>query len=181
MRVDTKKDAYRLAAEGAFGNIVPRWFDVPTWERERPAKQTLWGVQTMRVPGGPAKLDVPTAEVPAVFASFRSFAPVISPMVHQIGTVTFMGDVWDAPTGIEVNGIEHPPSSQWRKLMLHPTRWTGTAARMLLRRHLNENSYDDLLAVFERFPGSVCELSALDVCYGTVAHRNAVVWEVRHY
>lgn len=188
MIVSTKKQAYELASQGAFGNVVPRWFVAAQWlldAQENPMfrRQTLWGVQTTRVPGGPAKLDVPTDEVGKVFFSpeFQAKVPVISPMVHQVGTVTLMGDCWDSPDGIEFNGFEYPASSQWRKLMVKPNRYTGTAARTLLRRHLNENSFDDLMIAFERFPGAVYELSALDVCYGTVPHRNAVCWEIRHY
>lgn len=59
--------------------------------------------------------------------------------------------------------------------------WFGSAARVLLTKHLNPNSYDDMSVLCDRLPGHVVELSALDRFYGTVPHRNAIVWEVRNY
>jgi len=52
---------------------------------------------------------------------------------------------------------------------------------MVLRKHLNPNSLDDLSTVLDRWPGHVVELSAVEGCFGTVPGRNGIVWEVRNY
>jgi hypothetical protein len=104
-------------------------------------------------------------------------------MVHQVGRVQWEGDVCvrhDGP-GLLCSGTVAPAPGSWRRHMLAPKRWEGSAATVLLRTVLNENSYDDLIALLETYPGHVVELSALDVCFGTVPGRNAVTWEVRQY
>lgn len=109
----------------------------------------------------------------------------ISPMVDSFTRVRLWADVWDSPTGLVVYGIEYPDTDAgltWRNAM--PTKgrhWFGTAAKMLLDRHLNENSRDDLRILLEQYPDHVVELSAIDACYGTEKHRNSIVWEVRRY
>ncbi len=102
-------------------------------------------------------------------------------MISCMAQVTWLGDVWDSPTGLECHGIEHPPRvHNWRELMAQPQTWRGLAAKMLLRRHLNASSLADLEAIFEKWPGHVVELSSCDRCWGTVSGRNSVVWECRY-
>lgn len=183
--IRTKKEMYSLLNSGHLGNTVPMWFDIPTWKAAPVHRRfSQWGVRTM-APGGPCKLFVHRKDVEGVFQSFTSqgHTPQISPMVDTVANVTLWADIWDGVTGVEVSGIEYPPKgASWRELMpVASRRWVGTAAKLLLERHLSPDSLDDLRVIFERFPGHVCELSALDRHLGTCPGRNAVVWEVRAY
>jgi hypothetical protein len=106
-------------------------------------------------------------------------------MVDRITTVTLWANVWDSPTGLIVEGIEYPPKEvSWRELMplpAHYHRWELTAAKMLLAKHMNPNSLNDLKDLIEKYPAHVYEFSCLAECFGTVPHRNTVIWEVRSY
>ncbi len=140
-------------------------------------------------PGGPCYLNCPHSFVDATAHMYQQEGHRIniSLMVDKVATVTAWLEVWDSPSGLVVEGIEWPSIDggwTWRNSMPDPAkrkRWDGTAARMVLARHLNENSRDDLWRVLDEFPDSVVELSALDRCIGMVPHRNGVVWEIRHY
>lgn len=173
----------RLAA-GEFGNTVGQFFSVRSWVNSGdPERYDWWGVRTL-VPGGPCRLNCPTAEVADTAFGFR--VPFnISMMVDRVATVTAWLEVWDSPTGLVVEGIEWPDVAggwAWRNSMPDPTRrrhWEGVAARTVLRRHLNANSLEDLEVLLDQYPDHVVELSALDRCLGTVPHRNGVVWEIR--
>lgn len=185
--VRDKLDMYRRLGRGEFGNTLPQWVDVSAWRADNAGSMLpFWGVRTMAA-GGPCRLNCPAAEVPSTFAEFErtGFRAQISAMVDRVATVTLWADIWDSPAGLVVYGIEFPDIAggwDWRNSM--PTRgrhWHGTAAKLLLARHLNPNSLADLGDVFDRFPGHVVEVSALDRCYGTIPHRNAIVWEVRNY
>ncbi len=185
--VTSKAQMYRLLAAGAFGNTVPQWLDADAWTAEAPKSILWWGVRTL-TPGGPCRLNCPAAEVPATFAEFeRAGHPSqISMMVDRVATVTAWFEVWDAPTGLVVEGIEYPqtPDWTWRNSMPDPAkrrRWEGTAARLVLAKHLNVNSRDDLADVLDQYPDHVVELSALDRPLGLFPHRNGIVWEVRLY
>lgn len=186
MRVGDKATMYRMLAAGKFGNTIPQYFSVHAWVQSGDAdRYSHWGVRTLK-PGGPCRLNCPTTEVVSTIYDFAQPCN-ISLMVDKVATVTAWLEAWDSPTGLVVEGIEWPDTAggwTWRNSMPDPAkrkRWEGTAARMVLARHLNENSRDDLWRVLDEFPDHVVELSALSRCIGMVPHRNGCVWEVRHY
>lgn len=190
--VRTKVDMYRRLQAGEFGNTTPMWTDAIEWWADNSTMgygrladnaPLVWGVRTM-TPGGPCRLNCPWDEVSKTFDEFEAAGhrAQISAMVDTFATVTLWADIWDSPAGLVVYGIEYPDTKAytWRSGM--PARgrhWHGTAAKLLLDRHLNANSRDDLRILLEALPGHVVEMSALDRCYGTVSHRNGIVWEVR--
>ena len=57
----------------------------------------------------------------------------------------------------------------------------GPGARLVLKRHLSDGSYQDFLALGELYPGAVIEFTAYDIFVGDIPGRNAVIWECRHY
>lgn len=187
--VTNKVDMYRRLTAGEFGNTIRQYFDLDVWQSGDEADRiAMWGVRTL-TPGGPCRLNCPNHEVPRTALDYMALGHRvnISMMVDRVATVTAWLEVWDSPTGLVVEGIEWPDTANlwtWRNSMPDPLKrkhWTGTAARMVLSRHLNENSRDDLWALVGAYPDHVVELSALDRCLGTVPHRNGIVWEVRNY
>jgi hypothetical protein len=184
-----KKTMYTLLAAGELGNTVPQWFDAADWFVDpRAWKYEWWGVRSM-TPGGPCKLNCHRDDVFSTGDYFQrtghSFN--ISPMIDKFCTVTAWLELWDSPSGLVVEGIEYPDTVggwTWRNSMPDVSKrrqWHGTASRLVLRRHLNANSYDDVLDLLQQYPDHVVELSATDKCFGTVPHRNHFMWEVRQY
>lgn len=191
--VRNKQDMYALLAVGAFGNTIPQYFSVWDWLSSiemgvHPKRLKQWGVRSLTASDPRAKLNVPQEEVKwYVEKHFPNGGYNISPMVWQVGTSLFEGDVYDCPArGLIVSGTiattDKPivPGS-WRTHMKTPRLWEGMAAREFLRQYLNGNSYDDLMILVEKYPEHVYEMTVLDVCYGTVPWRNAILWEVRKY
>lgn len=184
--VTRKARMYALLRAGAFGNANPYWGSVEAWGADPEARRfSSWGVRTAGVPGGPCRLFCPDGEVRATCErpEFRALPLDISPMVEAVRTVTLMADVYDSERGLLVYGIDSPPKGcNWRRDMPSQARQYGPLeSRLLLKRHLNASSLADLEAVFDRWPGHVVELSALDRPFGTVPGRNAIIWEVRLY
>lgn len=186
--VTDKRDMYRRLAAGEFGNTTPQFFSVRTWgDDPSSAKIAMWGVRTM-TPGGPCRLNCPTAEVGFTATQYElaGHRINISCMIDRLVTVTAWLEVWDSPTGLVVEGIEYPkiPEWTWRSAMPDPARrrqWSGSVSRMVLRRHLNANSLDDVYILLAEYPNHVIEFSAVEECFGTVPHRNHICWEVRRY
>ena len=183
--IRTKAEMYELLARGSLGNTVRQWFDVAEWAASsEAARYRWWGVRSL-TPGGPCRLNCPADEVAETAAGFRAagHGVNVSLMVDRVYAVTAWLEVWDSPTGLVAYGVERPPQGgSWRQLMpVIGRHWEGVAARMLLRRHLNANSLDDLDAVLALWPGHVVEFGACEECLGVLPGRNAVVWEVRAY
>lgn len=185
VKITTKHQMYALLAAGRLGNTIPQYFSVADWQASMDSgRYQFWGIRTL-APGGPCRLNCPVEEVVATVTKFQSIGHAIniSVMVDRLFTVLLWAEVMRTETGLVVYGIERPPfGGSWRQLM--PGRgmhWQGVMALMLLLRHLNPNSLDDLWELLDTYPDHVVELSALDRCYGTVPGRNAIIWEVRAY
>lgn len=182
--IATKAQMYPLLASGALGNTIPQYFGLHDWRFSKDfLKYDTWGVRTLK-PGGPCKLYCPRNEVAKTVLEFNQPCN-ISCMIDAVTTVTAWLEVWDSPLGLVVEGVEYPERGLgWRQGMPDPTRrksWTGVQARMILRKHLNANSLEDLELLLSSYPDHVVELSACEDCFGTVPGRNAVTWEARLY
>lgn len=177
--ITSKREMYRLLTQGNFGNTIRQYATVSEWENDGGPALPWWGVRT-KTPGGPCRLNCPAEEVTATALSFAPHEINISVMISSVGNVTFLGELYDAPGGAILTGREWPPQvHDWRTEMRSPSTWVGAAVPLLLRRHLNPSSHEDLAALREAYPGHVYEFSCLSVCYGTVPGRNAIIWEVR--
>lgn len=180
---------YRRLTAGEFGNTIPQYFSVEEWSAHPDSgKYGMWGVRSATQSAHPAcKLYVPRGEVAAYAHKHFPDGPNISMMVDTVVGVTAWLELWDSPSGLVVEGVQYPEiwnGWNWRNSMREPARrkaWSGTAARMVLARHLNANSLEDVMELLERFPDHVVELSALTSCMGSVPHRNSVIWECRLY
>lgn len=189
MQVTRKSQMYAMLSAGDFGNTIPQFYSVEEWAYSPDSSRyKLWGVRSAKQSMHPAcRLNCPSSEVAAYADKHFADGPNISMMVDAVAQVTAWLEIWRSPTGLYVQGIENPPTWygwNWRNSMNDPQRlkrWENTAARNVLARNLNENSFQDLHDLLDRYDDHVVELSALNRCIGTIPHRNAVVWEVRLY
>jgi hypothetical protein len=55
----------------------------------------------------------------------------------------------------------------------------GVEAVCLLKHYMDNNSYEWLQLLLERYEGHVVEFSTFSVCWGTIPRFNTVYWEVR--
>lgn len=179
-KITDKRTMYRMLSQGCFGNTVPAFMGLEAWEaRGQEWNAPAWGVRSLASGDPRMRLDLPTEEVPAYCRSVFGSDPFnISPMVDP--WLTLRAEVFDSPIGIACRYVIGRPELKWRRAFDECGQYSDRPwARMMLKEHLNPNSYDDLTAIFDRYPGHVVELTAINRCFGTVPHRNAVIWEVR--
>lgn len=178
--ITTKRQMYAMLAAGAFGNTVPAFDGLDAWlARSKQWSCPLWGVRSFMSGDPRMRLDLPTAHVPAYCrTAFGSDRFTVSPMVDQ--WLTYRAEVFDSPQGLVCRQVIGHRELKWRQAFArHGYEVGGSVAAMMIRHFLNGNSFDDLMDLFDRYPGHVVELTAMERCYGTLALRNAVVWEVR--
>jgi len=187
MKITTKRQMYRMLADGAFGNTIPQYFSIKEWAASGLCERyKFWGVRSL-VPAGPCRLNCPNDEVISTCLSpaFRDYPLNISLMIDKVTQITLWAEVMRDERGWCVYGIQYPKTKDgwtWRSHMpSHGTQWYGMHAQSILRCHLNSNSYADLEALLDQYPDHVVELSATASCFGTIPGRNSVVWECRLY
>lgn len=180
--VSDKRTMYRMLDAGEFGNTIPRWYSVRAW-KDSGYRSDLWAIRSM-TPGNWAcsGLNIPTDNVEWLYYNWNKSGEgsEISPMVDHMLTARFHAHY--GCSGLIVWVVEGHREVPWRKAFeTVSAHYEGVNARLVLRKYLNENSIDDLDIVLDKYQDHVVELTALDRCFGTVPHRNAVVWEVRRY
>ena len=176
MQIASKSQMYALLTAGKLGNTLQQYANWYEWcLRDRPPHwpTELWGIRSY-TPGGPGAMFCLPFQVDA-FTAIHGSNFNISPMIHD---VTLMANIYED----YVNYVEFPPArGVWRELMLNAKHVEGVAANHLLRRHLNDNAYDDVQELRLLYPGHVIEISVTSRCIGLLPHRNYVTWEVRCY
>lgn len=180
----TKADMYARMAAGEFGNTNPSWDGLSAWhQRKEMTTYPLWGVRSKRAGDPLTKLNVNIEDVWPYCHQHSLLDANISPMV-KAWSVQWEGDVArdlaGCPGLLCCGNVNVEPGS-WRTHMKKPREWRLSAAEVLLRYVLNENSYEHVMQLLEDYPGHVIEFSALNHCFGTVPGHNAVIWEVRRY
>lgn len=190
--INTKQQMYELLSTGRLGNTIPQFDQYHKWltAKDGYAYSEWWGVRTKSAGGGggPCKLNCHRDEVAQTIQEFEraGYRCNLSVMIDRLLRVTLWAEVVELDDGLWVYGIEYPPEGgSWRDGMPYAAwqenrgHWQGIAARMLLRKHLNPNSLDDMHDLLCDYPGHVIEFSACDQCFGTLSHRNTITWEVR--
>jgi len=186
-RIGTKREFFRLQGLGLTGNAIPSWRTVG---EAIAAGYPIDGRVMIRSlePGWPGtRPDVPLVQAEAVVAWLvavhggRGDDLFLTPMSQALtGGRCLNAEVWDGPCGWEMT---YSTQDAIMRVALRdsPRQATGVACRAILRDRLNENDWDDLEALFARWPGHVIELTAYDRAIGTLPGRRTVIWEIRDY
>lgn len=170
---------YALLREGAFGNTTQSWMSVADWLADPASnRKTLWGLRSLTPDERGAYLDVPTHCVIPMADRWGGLCN-ISEMIDR--WMIFRAEVWDGPAGWCVQGTTDL-ELKWKDAFRDTLkRWEGIAARRVLQHYMSPDSYQDLEAVFDLYPGHVAEFTVCSREIGKIPGRNAVVWECRDY
>lgn len=188
--ITSKKRMYDLLVAGRLGNTVPQFFSTWDWQAsEEYQRCEYWGVRGANKSGHPGcKMNLKREEIlPHLKQFFPDGGYNISVMLERIPGMKITGwfEVVRDHRGLIVSGFLNPldenPFRVWREAFKKPNQWKDMEGIGILKQYLNDCSYEDLQLLLSRYTGHVIEMSALNQCYGTMAHRNACVWEVRQY
>lgn len=190
LEVPNKEDMWRRMGLGQFGNRLC------TWENELDFLKAVAngfsgrvGVRCVgrpgvkyRVPGYEHHTQLSPVDALGLGRVFQRLynCPVRYYESSPDELITVQGEIIDAPHGfaVEYTYVQTYLRAAFKVQRLSDFHWVVPA---LIRRHFNAASYDDLMQLFDLFPGCAVEFSCYSQNVGMLPGRNTIVWEVRCY
>jgi len=182
----SKRDFVRRYAFGEFGNASPTWDTYWDWYSSK-HWMTLVGQRyhvRNRVAGGQTWYDVEPRDMVRVWneavKKYSGSQLYISAMGPPDSTRKLQGEVQQGIWGLDLyyTTVKKPMRDALRE---KATMVQGLRAKMLLQRHLDQNSLEWLAHLLKAYRDHVVEFTAYDHCWGTVEGYNTLFWEVRKY
>lgn len=181
----TKKDFVRRYEANEFGNRSPTWNNLEEMEKEQvlecASNEDLYHVRN-RVAGGETWYNVQANDLANVWRAacnnLGSQNLYISQMAPTHRT-TIQGEISyiDGKLSLYGTTVKLPMRDA-----LKQCSWTvyGLVAVSLLRRYMDEYSYEWVQHLLDSYPDHVVEFSCYNRKFGTL-NLNTVIWEVRKY
>lgn len=182
----TKTEFYNGWINGKYGNVNPMWTSVDAFQAS--GYHGLVAIRTKGV-GTRCDYDIPPSELPLRYLSFlrEGWSPSdlnISAMMKD-DDILIQGNVELSPRGLvfDYTTVKKPMRVAFAQGFQTAT---GLRAVMLLKGHMDADSYDWLqeLLHYESKTSdcsAVVELSSYRRPVGVLPHRNTIFWEVRAY
>lgn len=182
----SKARMYSMLKAGALGNVFPVWETADEFMRAVAGGFSgLVGVRSMGPPGLPYFTQLQPSEALRVGTQLTAEHgyPVRYYEASPDHRITIQGEFSEGPNGDLGAVLEYSRARTHMRAALAQERIIviGPGARLVLKSYLSEASYEDFLALGERFPGAVIEFTAYETFVGELPGRNHVVWEVRSY
>lgn len=95
--------------------------------------------------------------------------------------ITVQGEIVERPECGYALHYSYVKARMRRALAQESFHHRGPGALLLLKRHMDENSYTDLRCLFDLYPEHAIEFSTCSRSLGCLPNRNTVFWEVRKY
>jgi len=175
---------YRRFLVGDFGNIYPHYASIPDAVRacgDKHPSEWVWNVRDLQPMGTFWRDRQWTEVVSGILAGLWPKGYMLTPTIKGIEAYrTVNAECYRNETDGLYLYYSTAPGYMRESLAAGGKGVGGTTALLTLRHYLNDNSYDDLTELLDRYPDHQIEFSAYSKCFGTMKGRNAVIWEVRY-
>ena len=191
LELTTKLQSHRLWQSGAFGNKLRSWSTVDEWRESGHRGMVVLRMREGRGAGRCSYNVSPVLVQPALEQFVQSGVSLDAVMIneaapdeHVVLQGEYLNDVVPDSSGEALWGYffhSRHRSHMRDALREAPEETRGLSTDLMLRQVMTIASHEDWLALLERWPGHVLEVSVYDRCLGDLPNRNALVWEVRRY
>lgn len=176
---------------GEFGNHSPSWATLEEYLASG-YRGELGKIHIRnRVPNGPTFYNVRWHNVKTtaeglwkkdILSPATTYFSCMAPHEYNLiqGEV-YRGEWNDNPLNVYLKYSTEVGINMREALARGMTTCSGIIALLRLKFYLDANSWEWLQYLFDAYPGHVIEFSTFSVEWGTLAHHNTVVWEVRNY
>lgn len=180
--VKTKQEFVRRFQNGEFGNRGPTWDSLAEFMEAN--YRGLVHIRN-RVAGGPTWYNVLAEDVHRETFQICSLGEATRENLYYAAMAPtdktlIQGEVQMGSHGLELfySTVKKPMRDA---LAERAHTADGITAVSLLRKYLDDRSYEWLHTLLERYSGHVVEFSTYSRKWGTLPHFNTVIWEVRLY
>lgn len=180
MQIRNKAEFFKLWKEGVLGNRTNLWED-PYDAFASEAKEI--GFREIGKTGGGHWEKVPKDEV---FITARRWQKAGRIFLMDDGCPdwcrTIQGEICETYRGIQ-GFLDTVGQLPMRPAMAagHMKHYNELDTRLLVRKHMDPSSQDDLWDLLEKYPDATIEFSCFGVNVGVFPRRNTIFWEVRNY
>jgi hypothetical protein len=176
----TKVDFVRRYQVSEFGNRAPTWDNIEEFLQSQ--YRGLVHIRN-RAAGGPTWYDVPAENVMTMYYSILDRNKATEKSLYFSGMAptektTFQGEVVQSTNYLDLF-YSHVPLPMRGSLLQGGRQVSGLKALWLMKTYMDPSSFDWVQELLEEYPGHVIEFSCYSANWGTVPHRNTVIWEVR--
>lgn len=122
--------------------------------------------------------QVPVDSIPAIFPKLRDSGSLDLYYFNESAPdehLAIQGELWNRSLTWSAKKLP------MREALQKPSYAEGSTTEMLLRQHMNDNSYEDFMLLRNLYPDHVIEFGCYYKCLGDIPHRNVIIWEVRDY
>jgi len=175
--IRSKGKMYKLLQKGSLGNTFRTW---GSWsEVLKSGYRGIVSVRSKSIADPIRMYDVPFEVVAASMENKLKGKDVVILEATPHSTRRIQGELRDLPGGMYFRyTLARLPMRV--AFDVDDRLATGVQANILLREYVDPSSYDDILELFNMYPGCVIEFTTFSVNVGTLG-RPTVIWEVRHY
>ena len=174
--VVTKKDFVRRFMANEFGNRGPTWDTLAEFTQS--GYSGLLHIRNRKA-GGPTYYNVHSAELLNIWLKYaHNPSEFYIAAMAPTDKTTFQGEVTIGNCGVELT--YSTVVAPMREALAKNTQISqGIMALSLMRHYMDPSSYDWAQELLVTYPGHIVEFSCYSVNWGTIPHRNTVIWEVR--
>lgn len=172
---------YQLLRKGVFGNIFQTWTSINDFLKDDYSGPM--GVRCSDAPNAPFITDLTVDEALAAARQFENKGySVILYEASPKKWITIQGEI-KHDAGYHTWRLEWTTVRKHMRQAFKEERLSAMdrEAWAIIRRHFWEPSYEELLYIFENWPGHTVEFTAYAVPVGILKGRNVQFWEVRTY
>ena len=172
---------YKYLEAGLFGNRFRIWYTIEDMlQAVEDGFDWLVGVRFVGVPGLPYYHHKTPQEAIYIANNTDIKYPPVFYEASPDQFITIQGEITDYPHGY---GVEWSTVKTHMRAALAAERLSDFNYHIpaIIRKHFNDSSYQDLLWLFDTYPGCTIEFTCYETIVGQLPGRNTVLWECRHY
>jgi len=182
MKINGKKEFYKLHKQGKFGNRALRWETLQELKISNYSNKVC--IRGLGIPRNAVKYNIPQDQLAKEINNYANQGIPLEKLKFNESmpdkNLLLQGEIKLSKNHIDLTytTVKKPMNLGFEEEQIHTN---GLTAINILKANLCPSSYADLQILLSEYPDSVIEFSTYSCPVGNIRGRNTVIWEVRNY